>query len=99
MSVLPLLGTNYRTTLRRNDAVFADNTILLASGDDLPGQQQKRPLGIVDQYQSVHLRPSSIIANRWRGMAPNQSLHVARFRDNYTPERRPSSRVMNSPVG
>ena len=31
-------------------------------GNDLPGQQQQRPFGIVDQHQPVHLRTAIVIA-------------------------------------
>ncbi len=40
----------------RNDAVLTDDAILFAAGDDLSGQQDQRPLGVVHQDQPIDLR-------------------------------------------
>ncbi len=47
--------------LGRNQPVGADDAILLAAGNDLAGQQQQRPIGIVDQHQLIHLRARSVV--------------------------------------
>ena len=51
-------------TFRRDDSVFADHTILLASGHDLAGQKEERPPGIVDEYKAVYF--SAIVMNGGR---------------------------------
>ena len=66
-------------TFRGDDSVFADHTILLASGDDLAGQEEEWALGIVDEDEAVHF--SAVVMNCGRGVTANQSLYAAGFGD------------------
>ena len=62
-----------------HDAIFANHAILLATRDDLAGEQQKRALRIVDQHEPVDLR--AVVANPRIRMPANQPLHAPRFRN------------------
>ena len=42
-----------RRSASGNDAVFADDAILLAAADEFAGEEQQRALAAVDQYQLV----------------------------------------------
>jgi len=66
--------------LGRHQTIFANHTILLATGHNLSGQQDQRPLRIVYQYQSVHLR--SILSDRPVATS-HQWLYVATFGYDY----------------
>jgi hypothetical protein len=71
----------HRVAFRGHNAVFPNHAILLAARNDLPGEQQQRTFGIVDQYEAVHL--SAVVANAGVWMsAANQSLHAARLGHN-----------------
>ena len=39
----------------RHDAIFGDDAVLLAAGDDLAGQQDQWLVCAIDQHQPVHL--------------------------------------------
>ncbi len=41
--------------LGRHQAIGADDAVLLATGNDLAGQQQQRAIGVVDQHQPIDL--------------------------------------------
>ncbi len=83
---------------RGDDSIFADHAILLASGNDLAGQEEERPPGIVDEYEAVYL--SAIVMNG--GSVVRRRTNPCTLPASVTttsPERRPSSSVRNSPVG
>src|SRR3972149_10953215 len=66
---------------RRDDAVFGDDAVLLAAGDDFAGEQNERPPRVVAERQGVDLRlvgrrPARPPADHRR--APFGGFHLAR---------------------
>src|SRR5271168_2350117 len=59
----------------RNDAVLADDAVLLAAGNHFTGEQQQRFFAAIYQDELVHLRAAG---DRWAGFAAaiSQAAHV-----------------------
>ncbi len=64
----------------RDDAVFGDDAVLLAAGDDLAGEKEERAFGVVDEDQGVDL--VALVARRLCATAgPDEAADVAGFGD------------------
>ena len=59
-----------------NDAVFADDAVLFAAGDDFSGEKEERTLRIVDENKTVHF--GAVVMN-WCAVAAYESLHATGF--------------------
>ena len=68
-------GEIHGIAFRGNNAVFAHYAVLLASGNNLAGQQDQRMLGVIHQHQAVHFRPN--VRTYWRRAAAHGGMQIS----------------------